>query len=92
MFGKKEEKVLKERKQAISLKIKPIVARQLGIDEERIVPTAKIVEDLGADSLDAIEIVMALEEAFNIEILDEDQEKMKTVEDIVVYLVERIKV
>jgi len=91
MFKKKESEIPEERKQAIFLKIKPIIAGELKIDEDKITLTSKIIEDLGADSLDAIEIVMALEEEFNIEILDDDSEKMKTVEDIVVYLNTRIK-
>lgn len=89
MFKKKESEIPENRKQSILLKIKPIIAKQLEISEERITLEAKIIEDLGADSLDAIEIVMALEESFNIEIMDEDADKMQTVEDVVVYLAER---
>lgn len=85
------KKIPEERKQAIFLKVRPIIAEQLKIEEAKITPTSKIVEDLGADSLDALEIVMALEEAFHLEILDEDQDKMQTIEDIVIYLVERVK-
>lgn len=91
MFKKKEGIILQERKQEFLLNLKPIIVRQLNIGEETIVPGAKIAEDLGADSLDAIEIIMALEETFNIEILDEEQEEMKTIEDIVVYLADKIK-
>lgn len=86
---KKEDKVTEERRQEILLKIKPIIAKELGIKEENITLEAKIEEDLGADSLDAIEIIMDLEEAFNIEIMDEDSEKMKTIDDIIRYLVKR---
>jgi acyl carrier protein len=90
MFKKKEsQEIPDERKQALFLKIKPIIAKQLEIDEDKITLTAKINEDLGADSLDSIEIVMALEDEFNLEILDVESEKMKTVNDIVVYLAEK---
>lgn len=86
---KKEDKITEEKKQEILFKIKPIIAKELGIKEENIILEAKIEEDLGADSLDAIEVIMDLEEAFNIEIMDEDTEKMKTIEDIVRYLAKR---
>ena len=91
MFKKKEIKISNEKKQEILLKIKPIIAKELEISQDRITLDSKLVEDLGADSLDAIEIVMALEEEFNIEILDEDQESLKTIEDIIVYLAEKTK-
>ena len=80
----------KERKQVIFFKIRPIIAQELKIDEDKITPASKIAEDLGADSLDAIEIIMGLEEAFNIEILDEDADKMTTIDDIIIYLVDKI--
>lgn len=67
-------------------KVKSIVAKQLGVDEAKITPQSKLNEDLGMDSLDATELVMALEEEFNIEILDEDAENMQTVEGIITYL------
>lgn len=89
MFRKKEVKVPEDKKQNILLKIKPIISKELKIEEDKITLNSKITEDLGADSLDAIEIVMALEEEFNIEILDEDADKMKTINDIVIYLAER---
>lgn len=92
MFEKKEKPhIPEERKQAIFQKIKPIIAKELGIDESSVTIASRLVEDLGADSLDSIEITMGLEEEFNIEILDEDGEKMKTIDDIVVYLAERVK-
>jgi len=91
MFRKKEEDIPGERKQAILLKIRPVFAKTLQIDEDKITLASKINEDLNVDSLDTIEIIMALEEEFNIEILDTDAEKMETVEDVVVYLAERIK-
>ncbi|MCX5704164.1 MAG: acyl carrier protein [Candidatus Omnitrophica bacterium] len=90
MFKKKEKEIPEERKQAIFLKIRPIIAKELEIDENRIELSSRVVEDLGADSLDAIEIIMALEEAFGIEILDEDAEEIKTIEDIVFYLAEKV--
>lgn len=75
-----------DRKQEIFSKVKSIIAEQLSIDEAKITPQSKLNEDLGADSLDATELVMVLEEEYKIEILDDDAEKMKTVEDILTYL------
>lgn len=60
-------------------RIKKIIAEQLGVEEEEVVPEAKFVDDLGADSLDTVELVMALEEEFDVEIPDEDAEKIQTV-------------
>lgn len=81
-----KKEIPEERKKAIFLKIRPIIAKGLQVDENKIELSSRIVEDLGADSLDSIEITMALEEAFNIEIVDTEAEKMKTIEDIVFYL------
>jgi acyl carrier protein len=67
-------------------KIIDIIANQLGVDKEIITPEANVVDDLGADSLDVVELVMALEEAFDMEIPDEDAEKIRTVKDIYDYL------
>mgnify|MGYP000992420686 FL=1 len=67
-------------------RIKQIVADQLGIDEDQIVPEASFIDDLGADSLDIVELIMALEEEFDIEIPDEDAEKIKTVQDAIDYI------
>ncbi len=64
---------------AVEERIKKIIAEQLGVEEDDVVPDAKFVEDLGADSLDTVELVMALEEEFEIEIPDEDAEKIQTV-------------
>lgn len=75
-----------QNKEEIFIKVKSIIAKQLGVDETKITPQSKISDDLGADSLDATELVMALEEEFNIEILDEAAEKMSTVNDIITYL------
>jgi acyl carrier protein len=67
-------------------KVVEIIANQLGVDREIITPEANVVDDLGADSLDVVELVMALEEAFSLEIPDEDAEKIRTVKDIFDYL------
>jgi acyl carrier protein len=74
---------------AVDSKIKTIIAEQLGVKPEEVTPTASFVDDLGADSLDNVELIMALEEEFNIEIPDEDAEKMKTVGDVVKYIEEK---
>lgn len=71
---------------AVPDKVKAIVAEQLGVKEEEVTDTASFVDDLGADSLDTVELVMALEEEFGIEIPDEDAEKMATVGDAVRYI------
>ena len=70
-------------------KVKEIIADQLGIDEEEIVSDASFIDDLGADSLDLVELIMALEEEFDMEIPDEDAEKIKTVGDAVDYIKEK---
>lgn len=67
-------------------KIIDIIANQLGVDKDIVTPEANIVDDLGADSLDVVELVMALEEAFDMEIPDEDAENIRTVQDIFTYL------
>jgi acyl carrier protein len=61
--------------------IKAIVAEQLGVDEDKVTPSASFANDLGADSLDTVELVMALEEKFGVEIPDEEAEKIVTVQD-----------
>ena len=71
---------------AVESKIKTIIAEQLGVKPEEVTPTASFVDDLGADSLDTVELIMALEEEFNVEIPDEDAEKMKTVGDAIKYI------
>lgn len=73
----------------ISQKIKEIVVEQLGVDEDEVVPEAHFIDDLGADSLDTVELVMAFEEAFEIEIPDEDAEKITTVKDAISYITEK---
>jgi len=71
-------------------KVKEIISKQLGVDRSEITPDASFVEDLGADSLDTVELVMAFEEAFNIEIPDEDAEKIGKVKDAVDYIKNKI--
>ena len=73
-------------KSAMHSKVTGIIANQLGVDKAIINAEANVVDDLGADSLDVVELVMALEEAFNLEIPDEDAEKIRTVKDIFDYL------
>ncbi len=70
----------------IITKVKEITSEQLGVDESQIVPEAKFVDDLGADSLDTVELVMALEEEFDLEISDEEAEKLVTVKDVFDYI------
>ena len=72
-------------------KVRGIIVEQLGVDAEEVVPTASFVDDLGADSLDTVELVMALEEEFHLEISDEDAEKITTVGDAVRYIDEHLK-
>lgn len=67
-------------------KIKEIIADQLGVGEEEIISDARFIEDLGADSLDLVELIMALEEEFDLEIPDEDAEKIVTIGDAVEYI------
>ena len=67
-------------------KIAKIIEEQLGVEAERIKPEASFIEDLGADSLDIVELVMAMEEEFGIDIPDEDAEKIKTVADVTNYV------
>ncbi len=67
-------------------KVKEIVARELEVDVKQLAPEAKFIEDLGADSLDIVELVMALEEEFGIDIPDEDADKLRTVGDAMNYL------
>jgi len=71
---------------AVQEKVKSIIAEQLGVKPEEVTPQASFVDDLGADSLDTVELVMALEEEFGIEIPDEDAEKIATVQDAVDYI------
>ncbi len=71
---------------SVEERVKQIIVEQLGVDEGEVTPTASFVDDLGADSLDTVELVMAFEEAFGIEIPDEDAEKIATVKDAIAYI------
>jgi len=73
-------------KDEILKKVKEITSEQLGVDDSQITPEAKFIDDLGADSLDTVELMMALEEEFNLEIPDEEAEKLITVEKVVDYI------
>ncbi|MER3421873.1 MAG: acyl carrier protein [Nitrospiraceae bacterium] len=75
---------------AVEDRVKKIIAEQLGVDEDEVVPEASFVDDLGADSLDTVELVMAFEEEFDIEIPDEDAEKILTVGKAIEYIKEKI--
>jgi len=72
-------------------KVRQIISEQLGIDEAEITPSASLMDDLGADSLDQVELVMALEEAFDLEIADEDAEKILRVQDAFDYVEKHAK-
>jgi acyl carrier protein len=76
---------------SIEERVKQIIVEQLGVDDAEVTPSASFVDDLGADSLDTVELVMAFEEAFEIEIPDEDAEKIRTVQDAVTYIDEHAK-
>ena len=71
---------------SIEEKVKHIIVEQLGVDEAEVKPEAHFVDDLGADSLDTVELVMAFEEEFGIEIPDEDAEKLTTVKQVIEYI------
>ena len=70
----------------IEAKVKEIIINELGVDAEKVTPEASFVEDLGADSLDTVELVMAFEEEFGMEIPDEEAEKLRTVGDAISYI------
>lgn len=70
----------------IESKVKQIIAEKLGVSEDKITPQASFVDDLGADSLDQVELIMAFEDAFDVEIPDEDAEKIVTVADAVKFI------
>ena len=71
---------------AVEQRVKEIICEQLGVSEDQVTPQASFIEDLGADSLDIVELVMALEEEYDMEIPDEDAEKVRTVSDVVEYI------
>jgi acyl carrier protein len=74
----------------VTERIKSIICEQLGVSMEEVVPTASFIEDLGADSLDIVELIMAFEEEWDMEIPDEDAEKMVTVDDVVSYVTSKV--
>jgi acyl carrier protein len=76
---------------SIEEKVKDIIVEQLGVNPEQVTPQASFIEDLGADSLDIVELVMAFEEEFGVEVPDEDAEKLRTVGDVIKYIEERAK-
>jgi len=71
---------------SVEERVKQIIVEQLGVEEAEVTSTASFVDDLGADSLDTVELVMAFEEAFDLEIPDEDAEKIRTVQDAIDYI------
>ena len=75
----------------IDQRVKDIIVEQLGVKPDQVVPSAKFIEDLGADSLDTVELVMALEEEFGIEVPDEQAEKLQSVGDVMKYVEENAK-
>ena len=76
---------------SVEEKVKHIIVEQLGVDEDEVKPGASFVDDLGADSLDVVELVMALEEEFGLEISDEEAEKLATVQQAVEYITANAK-
>ncbi len=74
---------------SVEAKLKELIVQQLGVSESEVVPEAKFIDDLGADSLDLVELVMALEDEYGIEIPDEDAEKIVTVGDAIKYIKEK---
>jgi acyl carrier protein len=74
---------------SIEEKVKDIIVEQLGVNPEQVTPSAKFIEDLGADSLDTVELVMAFEEEFSVEVPDEEAEKLQTVGDVIKYIEEK---
>jgi len=71
---------------SIEERVKEIICEQLGVSADEVTPQASFIEDLGADSLDLVELVMALEEEYGMEISDEDAEKIRTVQDVLEYI------
>lgn len=76
---------------AVQDRVSEIIVEQLGVSAEEIKPEASFIDDLGADSLDIVELVMAMEEAFDIEIPDDDAEKLQTIGDTMAYVKERME-
>ncbi len=80
-----------EEKMNVEEKVKNIIVEQLGVEPEQVKPEAQFVNDLGADSLDTVELIMALEEEFNIDIPDEQAEKIKTVGEAIDHIKAKVK-
>jgi acyl carrier protein len=76
---------------SIEQRVKEIIVEQLGVEEDEVSPEASFIDDLGADSLDTVELVMAFEEEFNIEIPDEDAERISTVQEAIDYIKANVK-
>ena len=76
---------------SVEEKVKNIIVEQLGVDMESVTPEASFIDDLGADSLDIVELVMTMEEEFDLEIPDEDAEKIKTVNDVINYIKAKVQ-
>ncbi|OAQ21658.1 acyl carrier protein [Thermosulfurimonas dismutans] len=76
---------------SVEEKVIKIIAEKLNVSEDQVKPEASFVDDLGADSLDLVELVMAMEEEFGMEISDEEAEKLRTVKDVLDYIKERVK-
>jgi acyl carrier protein len=75
---------------SVEQRVKDIIVEQLSVSDEEVVPEASFVDDLGADSLDLVELIMVMEEKFEQEIPDEDAEKLQTVQDAITYIQERV--
>ena len=75
---------------SVEQRVKDIIVEQLSVSEEEVVPEASFVDDLGADSLDLVELIMVMEEKFEQEIPDEDAEKLQTVQDAISYIKDRV--
>jgi acyl carrier protein len=80
----KQEQLMADK--TIEQRVKEIVVEQLGVNADQVTPEAKFIEDLGADSLDTVELVMALEEEFSVEVPDEQAEKLQSVGDVIKYI------
>ena len=75
----------------ITAKVKELIVEKLGVEENEIVPTARFIEDLGADSLDTVELIMKFEDEFNMEIPETEAEKLRTVQDAIDYIEKNVK-
>ena len=76
---------------SVEQKVTDIIVEQLGVNPEQVTPKASFIEDLGADSLDIVELVMAFEEEFGVEVPDEEAEKLQTVQDVIDYIKDKAK-